>query len=179
MNKSRVRLRPVEERDLDLIVRWRNDPGVHRFFFSPFFINPGGQKKWYQDLLADQNRVVSMIETLEGKTVGMLALTSIDWRNQAAEAGNLLIDPDERGKGYVEDAMYIGIKYAFEELNLHRLYGYTFDFNKSIELYEFFHFKKEGVLRQAVFSGGKFRDKILFGLLREEWQAEEGDGENG
>jgi len=168
---QKVILRPVEERDLELIVRWRNDPANRRFFFSPFLINPGGQKKWYEDLLADRNRVVMMIDTLEGKTVGMVALSNIDWRNQECEGGQFIIDPDERLHGYGEDAARAIIKYAFEELNLHRIYAFCYPFNQAvISLIKKLGFKEEGVLRQSVFAGGKFHDKVLLALLREEWQ---------
>jgi RimJ/RimL family protein N-acetyltransferase len=40
-------------------------------------------------------------------------------------------------------------------------------------------FKEEGVLRQRVFSQGKFYDKVALSLLREEWEKDEvGDGTN-
>jgi len=31
------------------------------------------------------------------------------------------------------------------------------------------------VLRQSVFSGGKFQDKVVLGLLREDWRGEQAD----
>jgi RimJ/RimL family protein N-acetyltransferase len=167
-----VILRPVEERDLDLIVRWRNHPDNRRFFFSPFLINPGGQKKWYEDLLVDRNRVAFMIDTLEGKTVGMIAIDNIDWRNQECEGGQLIVDPDERRLGLAEEATGLLIQYAFEELNLHRAYVVIYPFTPTIELVKKFGFKEEGILRKAVYSGGKFHDKVILGLLREEWMDE-------
>jgi len=174
---NKVILRPVEERDLPLLVRWRNDPEIRRYFFSPFLISLAGQKKWFEGLLADRNRVVFMIDTFDGKTVGVTAIDHIDWRNQEAEVGMNAIDPDERGKGYIEEAMDLIIKYCFEELNLHRIYGLVYPFNPAVELYKFFGGQVEGVLRQAVFSGGKFHDKIVMGLLREEWEKEEKTGD--
>lgn len=174
---KRVILRPVEERDLPLLARWRNDPENRRFFFSPFLINPGGQKKWYEELLADRNRMILMIDTVEGKTVGMIGLDKIDWRNQEAENGIFLLDPEERGKGYAEEAGMLMIEYAFNELNLHRLYAVIYDFNRGvIEMAKLFGFKQEGVLRQAAFTGGRFHDKVILGLLREEWQADQVEG---
>jgi len=172
---KRVILRPVEERDLPLLARWRNDPENRRFFFSPFLINPGGQKKWYEELLADRNRIILMIDTVKGNTVGMIGLDKIDWRNQEAENGIFLLDPGERGQGYAEEAGVLMINYAFEELNLRRLYAVVYDFNRSvIEMARLFGFQQEGVLRQAAFAGGSFHDKVILGLLREEWQEEQG-----
>jgi len=165
-----VILRPVEERDLPLLARWRNAPENRRFFFSPFLINPGGQKRWYDELLADRNRLILMVDTIDGCTVGMIGLDKIDWRNQEAESGLFLLDPEQRGQGYAEEAALLMTNYAFDELNLHRLYAVVYDFNEGvIALCEFFGFQREGVLRQAAYSGGKFHDKVILGLLREEW----------
>lgn len=174
---KRVVLRPVEERDLPHLARWRNDPENRRFFFSPFLINPGGQKQWYENLLKDRNRIILMIDTREGQTVGMLGLDKIDWRNQEAESGIYLLDPAERGKGYAEEAGLLMIDYAFRELNLHRLYAVIYEFNRGvIAMAELFGFQREGVLRQSAFSAGKFHDKVILGLLREEWLAEQDQG---
>lgn len=173
MLKSKsVMLRPVEERDLPLIVRWRNDPENRRFFFSPFLINPGAQKAWYAELLADRSRIVFMIETLEGMTVGTIGLYNVDWRNQQAEIGQILLDAEHRGFGYAEHAGHLLIRYAFEELNVHRVYSEVYGWNRAvIEWEKFYGFQQEGVLRQALFSGGKFHDKVILGLLRDEWKA--------
>jgi RimJ/RimL family protein N-acetyltransferase len=173
---KRVFLRAVEERDLPLLMRWRNAPENRRFFFSPFLISQGGQRKWYENLLADPTRIVVMVETLEGQTVGMVGVSKIDWRNQEAEAGQILFDPDFRGQGYAEEAMCLGLDYLFNDLNLHRVYSVHYAFNQGmIAFNRFFGFKDEGVLRQAGFSDGRFQDKVIMGLLREEWRGEQVD----
>jgi RimJ/RimL family protein N-acetyltransferase len=135
-------------------------------------IYPAGQKRWFENLIADPNRFVFVIESTEGKPVGIIGLDKIDRRNQEAEAGPGLLDPAERGKGYVEESIELLLNYAFGELNLHRIYGACFPFNKVIELLKLFGFREEGVLRQAVFTQGKFHDKVMLGLLREEWQSD-------
>ncbi len=169
---EKVVLRPVEERDLDLLARWRNAPSNRQFFFSTLLIYPGGQKKWYEQLSADRSRMLFMIDNLDGKPVGMIGLSSIDARNQSCEGGPIIVDLDERQYGYAEEAIELLLKYAFEELNINRFYCYCYPFNRVIELMKLFGFKEEGILRQAVFTQGKFHDKVLLALLREEWQDE-------
>jgi RimJ/RimL family protein N-acetyltransferase len=169
-----VILRPVEERDLRLLAEWRNAPENRRFFFSPFLINPEGQKKWLEGLLVDKNRIVHMVDTHEGESVGMIGLDKIDWRNRSAEGGQILLPPDQRGHGYAEEAVSLMIKYAFEELNMHRLWAEVYSFNKGVLGWcQLFGFQKEGVLREAAFTGGKYHDKVIMGLLREEWLEEQ------
>jgi RimJ/RimL family protein N-acetyltransferase len=176
---KRVVLRPVEERDLALLARWRNAPENRRFFFSPFPINPGGQKKWYEGLLADRSRVMFMVDSRDGETVGVIGLDKIDWRNQEAEYGQILLDPAHRDLGYAEEAASLMVQYAFDELNLHRLYSIIYAFNQGVIRWSHVAgFKTEGVLRQAAFTGGKFHDKVIVALLREEWERDLVDASN-
>jgi RimJ/RimL family protein N-acetyltransferase len=164
----------VEERDLPLLARWRNAPENRRFFFSPFLVSQSGQERWLQGLLADRTRVVLMIDTIEGETVGMIGLDKIDWRNQSAESGQILLAPGQRGLGYAEEAGALMTKYAFEELNLHRLYAEVYSFNRGVLAWcRLFGFRQEGVLRQAAFTAGKFHDKVIMALLRDEWLEEQ------
>lgn len=168
-----VLLRPVEERDLELIARWRNAPENWRYFFSPFFISISGQKKWYEKLLADRTRILFMIDTLEeGKTVGVVGLDNIDWHTQQCEGGQIVVDPAERQYGYAEEAAQLIIDYAFLELNMNRMYAICYPFNQVIDFVKLLGFQQEGVLRQAAFTNGKFYDKVVLGLLREEWFAD-------
>lgn len=169
---DKIHLRALEERDLELVARWRNDPNNRRFFFTTAVIYPAGQKKWYENLVSDPNRIVFVIETNDCRPVGIIGLDKLDRRNQEAEAGPGLLDPAERGQGYIEEAIELLLNYAFEELNLHRVYGACFPFNRVIGLLKMFGFEQEGVLRQAVFTQGKFYDKVILGLLREEWQSD-------
>ncbi len=169
---KKVIVRPVEEKDLALLACWRNAEANRTFFFNPWPVYPGGQKTWYANLAADHSRMLMMIETREGKLVGMIGIAGIDWRNQECELGPGIIAPEERGNGYIEEAIELMVNYCFTELNLHRLHCACYPFNRVIELMKLFGFQQEGVLRQAAFARGKFHDKVILGLLREEWEAD-------
>jgi RimJ/RimL family protein N-acetyltransferase len=174
---TKVVLRPVEERDLPLLARWRNDPENRKAFFSPFLVNPGAQKQWYEGVLRDGQRVMFMIESMEGETVGTIGLDGIDWRNQQAQIGQFLLEAEQRQHGYAEDAARVLLQYAFEELNLHRLQAEVYGWNRPvIEWIKFYGFREEGVLREAVFSGGRFQDKVILGLLRADWRGSQRRG---
>lgn len=168
-----VRLRLVEERDLALIARWRNAPENRRFFFSPFLINPDGQPKWYENLLADRARILFMVEALDGRPVGVTGIDHIDYRNQEAECGQIVLDPAERGRGYAHESSMLAMRYAFEELNMHRLYVVCMDDNVGvIQWAQYLGFRQEGVLRQSIYRNGRFHDRVILAVLREEWQAD-------
>ena len=168
---KKVNLRPVEERDLLSIVRWRNDPRVLRTFFSPFLIHPAGQQKWYEGLQNDPHRKIFIIETPDGKSAGMVGLDNIDWQNRQAENGFLLVDPDQPDNAWVFEAVFVLMQYAFQELNLNRIYSITYKARFEVEgdWFKFTGWRPEIVLRQAVFMDGKFHDKVVWGVLRDDW----------
>ncbi len=175
---KQVIVRPVEEKDLTLLAGWRNAEANRPFFFNPWPVYPGGQKTWYANLVADRTRLLMMIDTRAGRSVGMIGIAGIDWRNQECELGPGIVVPEERGNGYIEEAIELVVTYCFTELNLHRLHCACYPFNRVIEMMKLFGFQQEGVLRQAAFARGKFHDKIILGLLREEWEADCGSTSN-
>jgi diamine N-acetyltransferase len=173
---KKVNLRPIEERDLVSIACWRNDPRILHTFFSPFLIHPAGQQKWFENLQNDPNRLIFMIDALEGKTLGMVGLDHIDRQNQQCENGFLLMDPDNHDHHWVFEAAYLLMEYAFKGLNMHRVYSIVFADRFEEAWFEWTGWQKEVVLRQAVFMEDKFHDKVIWGVLREEWLSAEYEG---
>ncbi len=170
---KKVNLRPLEERDLLLIAQWRNDPRVFHSFFSPFLIHPAGQQKWLESLQNDPNRQVFIIETTGGKAAGMVGLDNIDWQNRQAENGFLLVDPDRPDDAWVFEAVFLLMDYAFNALDMHRIYAITYKerFEVDRDWFKFTGWRPEVILRQAVFMAGKFHDKVVWGVLREDWDS--------
>ena len=63
------------------------------------------------------------------------------------------------------------VRFAFEELHLHRLELEVFSFNpRAQRVYEKAGFHKEGVRRDAVLDNGRYADVILMAVLEEEWR---------
>lgn len=167
----KVSLRQLEERDLQLIVQWRNHPRTLHSFFSPFLIHPAGQYKWFEGLQNDPTRKIFIIETLDGRAAGMVGLDNIDWQNRQAESGFLLVDPDHPDDAWVYEAVFLAMDYAFNKLNMHRIYAVTYRerFETDNRWFEWTGWQPELVLRQAVFMDGRFHDKVVWGVLREDW----------
>ncbi len=170
---ERVGLRSVEEEDLPLLARCRNDPRTRQMFFTPGLISLSGQRKWYEKLLNDPTRVQFMIVQLEDDaTIGTIGLANIDYRNQCAELGVFFVDPSVRRQKLGIEAVHALLRHAFNDLNLNRVYAKVFAFNKPIlEGSLQAGFRSEGVARQAAFANGEFHDVVHIGVLREEWRA--------
>jgi len=172
-------LRPVEEQDLSLLVKWRNTPSIRHWFFNRYPLSVSGQKAWYENLIADQRRqMFAICPKPEMKPVGTLSLDDIDFVNQSAELGNVLIGESEiEGKGYASEAVRLLLAHAFLQLNMHRIHLKMYaDNTRARQLYEACGFLAEGTLRDAQYCDGVYKDILVMGMLRPEFPPSSGDG---
>lgn len=78
------------------------------------------------------------------------------------------IDKDEQNKGYMKEALRSAIKYAFNELDLHRIEASALaDNKKSQSVLKACDFKELGINKNYLFINGKWRDHITYYILRE------------
>ncbi len=167
-----VTLRNFEEVDLEIVADWRNNPEIFKTFFSYNFIIKSKQREWYHSLILKKEKILFIIEeNVSHEKIGMIGLDNIDFKNQQAEFGNLIIGNESYlGKGYAKEASVSLLNYCFEELNLNRVYLKVFEFNnRAIKLYEKCGFKIEGKLRESHFSQGKFQNILIMSILRKEF----------
>jgi diamine N-acetyltransferase len=100
------------------------------------------------------------------KQIGMIDLFDFNPQHRRAGVG-ILIHPHFQQKGFAFEALSLLIKYAFTHLNLHQLYAnITSDNTKSIALFTKHQFEKVGVKKDWILSEGKFKDEILFQLIK-------------
>jgi len=103
--------------------------------------------------------------------MGSIGLDGILWNHGEAFVGIDIGDRECWGQGYGTDAMRVILRYAFEELGLHRVALDVFEYNpRAIRSYEKAGFKHEGRQRQWLNRGGRRWDLIFMGILRAEWQ---------
>ena len=89
------------------------------------------------------------IERLEdGRFLGRCGLSELDRRNLRAEVTIHIGEEEMRGRGYGTDALSILCRFAFEDLNLHRLKAHVYACNEhSIRCLEKSGFQQEGIGR--------------------------------
>ena len=132
-------------------------------------------KEWFEKDLVEQQKndeLFFLIRTLEEDlTIGLIGLDGIQWVHGDAWVGIGLGEREYWGEGYGTDAMRILQRYAFEELNLHRLSLSVFEYNsRAIRSYEKVGFVIEGRVRQFLNRDGRRYDMIFMGILRDEWK---------
>lgn len=96
----------------------------------------------------------------------------IDRQNRCGQAAISIWNPDNWGKGYATEATNLLLKFAFEELCLHKvsLHRGVFSFNeRAVRVYEKCGFRQEGIRREEYFHRGKWWDIIDMGILESEY----------
>lgn len=75
-----------------------------------------------------------------------------------------------KGKGHMANGMKLVLKFAFEELNLHRVEANIQPENlRSIKLVERSGFQKEGFSKRYLKIGDEWRDHERWAITREDW----------
>lgn len=168
-----VTLRPIEESDLEFLQQMTNSPELEESIVGwSWPVSMKDQRQWYQNFRNTDSFSRYIIETEEDGVVGLTGLRNIDWKNGTAEgAGIRIYNGKLRGKGIATDAYMTLLRYAFEELRLHRISTSALvNNNASQRFMQKCGFKQEGVIREAVFKKGTYQDKVLYGCLKNDYE---------
>lgn len=168
---KKVTLRAMEMKDCEMVREMFNDPDMEDMVVGwSFPLSQYAQEQWFVQNYNNQNSFRFVIETEEDGAIGIATLINIDWKNRRAEHGMKLVKVDNRSKGLGTDTVMAIMRYAFDELNLHRLEGSWFDDNvASKKLYKKCGWVEEGIKRQYVYKKGCYRDLTVVGILAEEY----------
>ena len=109
--------------------------------------------------------------TVDGTPIGGGGLTIHDLKSDEAELG-YCIDEPYWGKGFGTEFAAAMIGYGFEELLLHRVLAKCDPENHgSYRVMEKNGMTKEGHLRENLKIRGQYRDTLIYGILRHEWES--------
>ena len=109
---------------------------------------------------------------LDSRIVGVIGLFGAGSPNRSGEIGYWLSQAAE-GRGLMTKVCPAVLRYAFEELGLHRVQIQCAEDNRRSQgIPERLGFRREGVLRGAERHGEIYVDLVVFGMLAEEWKAQ-------
>ena len=171
---EKVRLRPLDERDLDHVMEWVNDQEVTRtLLMGRYPVTRQMEKEWLEGRLKGSEKEVSfVIETLAGSYLGGIGFFRIQAVERHAELGLVIGRKSEWGKGYAREAMSLLMDYGFTQLNFNMIYLAVVPHNtRAHKIYLDLGFKEEGLLRQRIYRDGVYQDLISMSILRQEWES--------
>ncbi len=177
-----VHLRPINWANIDVHYKWNNDEELN-YYDSDY----PHEKESYQSFVArlkeldsDDNPTVSIFEVLENNTnrlIGLVDIHGIDTQNKRCFMECTIAEKDFRNLGYGKAASELALKYCFENLNMNKVMTTSFDFNDAwIHIIESLGFMQEAKLRQHAFKKGEYLDKLVFGILKPEYEKQSYSG---
>ena len=181
-----IRLGPIDhEKDAAVESKWTHDSQYLRLIAaSPALpASPERIKKKYEALekTVEESkntfhfaiRLRSDIPDQNDRLLGFARLEWVEWTHGNASLRLAIGSPDDRRKGYGREALALLLRFAFEEMNLHRLSANIPAYNTAaLAFFQKFGFVDEIRRRQALQLDGQVWDAISLGLLRAEWQKE-------
>ena len=167
----KVSIRKFTERDIPAKVRWINDSRNNRYLHYDLPLEEEKTRRWFHANQDRTDRYDAVIE-LDGVPVGVIGLLGIDWKNSKAEYYVTLGEAAAAGKGVATIASRQLLTYAFDELGLNRVYLFTERDNLPAQrLFERIGFRREGLLRDDLFSRGRYVDRYAYGITKGQFAA--------
>ncbi len=170
-----VRLRAPEADDLERCHRWMNDPEVTRFLTARYPISMRKEQEWLDQRIKEGNNFENVVLAIElkeeGTHVGTIGLHRASAEDRTAGLGIVIGEKGCWAKGYGTDAIRTLLRFAFEQMNLHCVWLWVYDFNERAQAcYRRCGFVDEGRMREAHYAEGRYSDHLVMGILRREWQ---------
>lgn len=173
LETKRLLLREYEEGDWPMLHVWEGDAEVVRHKSNEVLSLV--QCKAYVEKVLQQARTEPrrlyelMLVTFEdAQVIGKVGLRLDEAEPRVGEVW-FTLRRDAQGYGYAQEAMTEFLRFAFDDLKLHRAFGDVDPRNTaSWKLLERLGFRREGHLRQNVFLKGEWCDSYLYALLAEQ-----------
>lgn len=175
---ERVWLTALSRADAAVMARWEYDSEYLRLMdSSPAHPRSEEEILRWIDSVAKAHDVftfgIRLTDTDE--LIGWAQLDGIEWAHRTTSLGIGIGNRNFWNQGYGAEAMALVINFAFNELNLHRIYLTVFSYNtRAMRLYEKLGFKREGIYREHLRRDGQRYDMLVYGLLRHEWDGQAG-----
>lgn len=173
LETARLVLRPLTHADVPALFGIFSDPAVVRYWSRPPMTDRMQARRLVTDVRAGYRKgnLLQLGITLHdaGTLIGTCTLFAISAQNRRAELGYAL-GHAYWGQGYMHEALVRLVRYAFDELGLHRLEADIDPDNAaSARTLGRLGFCREGLMRERWIVAGTISDSEMYGLLRSEW----------
>jgi RimJ/RimL family protein N-acetyltransferase len=170
---------PEPDRDAPILSRWTHDAEFMQLLGSePVRPLAPSQVKKEHEPGNGEAPFRFLIQTRATETmIGFIRLVSVGWSHgfSALEVG--IGEPAERSRGYGSEALRLMLRFAFDELNVHRVGAVVPGYNDgALRFFQRAGFVVEARRRDAVHRFGRRWEALHLGMLRGEWKTSEQGG---
>ncbi|MDR3313474.1 MAG: GNAT family N-acetyltransferase [Oscillospiraceae bacterium] len=171
---ERVYLSPVNPEDLALYTKWINDPGVAKYIgqYSHQFSLPKERETLERMATSDDDHAFAIVLNDGDRLLGNVGINQINRNYRHGVLGVFIGEAEDRSQGFGAEAIRLVLGYAFGTLNLHSVELFVHGDNaRAIRCYEKVGFRVAGRVREAIFVGGHYVDRISMEILESEYDA--------
>ena len=175
LKNNDIKLRPLELEDSDLLRKWRFFEDNYDYFYEYTPNSSYSNKNWVQNCLNKTNEINFIITGNNSCIdIGMISLLEIDLRNKKCEMGRVLIaNNSSRGKGLGTQAIKLVLEYAFNHLNLNKVYCEVFADNlRALNSYKKIGFVQDGLFKNHIYKNGIYKNVAHLSIEKEKFQTE-------
>lgn len=117
---KRINLKPIDKGDIETLRVWRNKYANN--FYTSDTITKQQQRQWYQKYQDSYGRdFMYLIKLKDDTPIGTIAIYNVEMADRTAEVGRMLLLEEYRNQGYMEEALDLIVKEAFESIRLWKL----------------------------------------------------------
>lgn len=178
-NNQDIMIRPIEEKDLPRLweLIFKEEAPEWKKWDAPYYPH---KSMPYEEFAkrADEwvRQPYRMAVELNGEVIGMV---SYYWEHEPSmwlEAGIILFESHNWGKGIGTEILKKWISYLFQNMPLVRVGYTTWSGNhRMIRVGEKLGMQLEARIRKVRYYNGQYYDSIRMGVLREEWESMHGN----
>lgn len=160
-------LRKLEEKDIPFMLEWMHDEESKSIFQNDFsLINASKAKEFVLYSFDEKNQHFAIVDDKDDEYLGTISLKNIDLKNKNAEYA-ISTRKKARGTGCNYEATQLIIKYAFEQLYLHKVYLNVLSSNKrAIAFYKKNGFIYEGTFKNHLYVNNEYQDLEWYGIIK-------------
>lgn len=165
---SRVRLTLLQEDDLKLIHKWKNQVDISYITSKALqHISLEERQRRFKERVPS---ILAIRRITDHQFIGEISLYGYNPKNRSVGIG-YFTGADYRQQGYTKEGLFLLLNYLFGVVGLNKVMADTGAFNQaSIALLKSLGFRQDGCLRQHQLLDGVLHDQLLFSLLAEEWR---------
>lgn len=161
----------TDEEAIAKYAKWVNDESINYYLSAHCKIFQfNGEIEWANKNRSENQFVFTIVDKHNDALLGTCEL-DIKEKSRTASLGILIGEKQGRGTGCGTEVISLLVKFAFEELNMHRVeLEVMADNPRAIKCYEKVGFKHCGTKHEDKYHKGKYRDVMLMELLKYEYE---------